>query len=180
MKHTNKGDSHMRTTRITKTLITVSVILLVSGTVAFAQGGYGRGWDRNMVGYDCRMAGPGYGGGYGMGPGPRMRGYGMRNNLSEEDQAKLDQLRDAFFKETRDIRGKIDENRVALRNEMVKDNPDEAKVLKLQKQISSLEDDFDQKAIKHRLEVKKILPDDFQGRGFGMGRGHGRGHGYRW
>lgn len=166
----------MRTTRITKTLITVSIILLVGSTVAFANGGYGKRWGHN----DDRMMGPGYGAGYGMGYGPNMRGYGASTNLSEEDQAKLNQLQDSFFKETRELRGQIDENRVVLRNEMMKDKPDEAKVLKLQKQISSLKSDFDQKAIKHRLEVHKILPDNYQGRGFGPGPRGGRGAGYCW
>lgn len=170
----------MKTTRITKTLITVSIILLVSSTVAFANGGYGRGWGRHMGGYDGHMMGPGYGGGYGMGYGP-YRGYGPSSNLSEEDQAKLDQLRDAFYKDTLELRGQIDENQVALRNEMIKDKPDEAKVLKLQKQISALKSDFDQKAIKHRLEVHKLLPNSYQGRGFAIGPRGGRGlGGYCW
>lgn len=172
----------MKNTRITKIMITVSLILLVGSATAFAQGGRGRGWDQNPCDGYGRMMGPGYDDGCGMGSGQRhpMKGQGIQNNLSEEDQAKLDQLRTAFFKETREVRGKIDENRVALRNEMVKDNPDEAKALKLQKQISALKSDLDQKTIKHRLEVKKALPDTFPGRGFGMGGGHGRGLGYCW
>lgn len=170
----------MKPTRITKTLITVSIILLVSVTAAFAHGGCGRGWDQNMDYCDGRMMGPGYGRGHGMGYGPHMRGYGTSNSLSEEDQAKLDQLRDSFFKETRELRGQIDESRLALRNEMIKDNPDEAKALKLQKQISALKGDFDQKMVKHRLEVHKLLPDSYKGRGFGIGRHGGRGPGYCW
>lgn len=177
----------MKTTHITKTLITLSVILLIGGSAAWAHDGFDNGWGHHRGGYHHgRMAGPGYGDsmgeGYGMGYGPHMRGYGQWANLSEEDQAKLDQLRTTFFKETREIRGQIDENRVALRNEMVKDDPDQSKVLKLQKKISELQGDFDQKAIKHRLEAKKLFPDGFgyPGREFGMGRGAGRGPGYCW
>lgn len=176
----------MKHTHITKTLITLSVILLIGGSAAWAHGGFDNEWGHHRGGHHGRMAdsgyGPAMGGGYGTGYGQHMRGHGQWANLSEEDQAKLDQLRTTFFKETQEIRGQIDENRVALRNEMMKDDPDQGKVFKLQKQISELQGNFDQKAIKHQLEVKKLFPDGYgyPGRGFGMGRGAGRGPGYCW
>lgn len=163
----------MKTTRSTKTLVVLSVILLAGVAVAFADwGGYGR----HMRGYGGPMMG--YGGGYGPGYGYHMRGYGAWGNLSEEDAAKLDSARQAFFEETRDLREQIEERYTALQNEMDKENPDATKVADLQKQVSELRAEFDQKAIAHRLEIRTLLPEDYQGRGFGP-RG-ARGPGYCW
>lgn len=175
-KQNNKGDNQMNTTRTSKTIIIISIILLLGGAMAFAHGGFGggNGYGRHMRGYGGHMMGPDYGSGF----GPHMRDYGPWSDMSEEDRAKFDNRRETFFEETRELRGKIDENRIALRDEMIKDNPDEGKVLELQKQISMMQAEFDQKAIKHRLEVRKLLPEDFQGHGFR--RGGGRGPGNCW
>ena len=61
---------------------------------------------------------------------------------------------------------------VALNNEMDKANPDQNKIFALQKEVSSLRSDFDQKALAHQLEVRKLLPDNYQGSGYGKGRGY--------
>jgi Spy/CpxP family protein refolding chaperone len=131
-------------------------------------------------GYGGRMMGPGYGGrmmgpGYGdrmMGPGygDRMmeRGHcrGMMGpgqghhrafaNLSDKDRAKIDAAREQFFDETRSLRRNIEDQTYALHKEMRKDAPDIAKVTQLQKQLSKLQDEFDMKAVQHRLEMRKL------------------------
>ena len=61
-----------------------------------------------------------------------------------------------------------------LRTELARENPDARKAVALQKEISALEADLDEKRIEHRLKMQKITPDG--GRGFMMGRG-GKGYG---
>ena len=158
-----------------KTLIISAVLLLAGAAVVFAHGGYGRGgYGGHMMGY-----GPGYGMGPGMmgnGPGYRGEGRGYGAGLTEEQQAKLDDAREKFFTETEDLRDRIQEKRFALGSEMRKETPDSAKVVDLQKEISKLEGQFDQKAIQHQLEVRKMLPEKAR-RDYGRGYGGG---GYCW
>ena len=168
-----------------KNIIGLAVFLtLAIAAVAFAHEGYGRHMREhggNAMGPGCgggSMMGPGYGGGHMMGwgsnNGRHCRGNGAWGNLSEEDAARLDASRETFYNDTRDLRGQIDEKRIALRNEMNRDNPDKDKLFELQKQLSTLQSDFDQKALAHRLEVRKMLPDNFRGSGYGNGRGYCR------
>jgi Spy/CpxP family protein refolding chaperone len=149
-----------------------AILTLAIAAIAFAHDGYG-GY---MGGYGGHMMGPGYGGGHMMGydsdDGPYRRGPGALGNLSDEDAAKLDASQEKFYNETRDLRDQIDEKGIALNNEMRKDNPDKDKVFELQKEVSSLRSDFDQKALAHQLAVRKLLPDNFRGSGYGNRRGY--------
>ena len=174
-------------------------------STAFAHGGWGGdGYGGHMMGYGYGM-GPGmmgYGGygGYGMGPGmmgygsyggygmgPGMMGYGYgpgygrydRGNypadLSKEDSDRLQQAQDKFFDQTRTLRDEIRDKQFALNDELNNTNPDRTKVAELQKTISKLRSDFDQKALDYRLEVRKILPER-TGRSdyaYGFGPGYG-------
>lgn len=163
----------MKTTRTTKTILVISVILLAGAAFAYAQGpGYGPCHYRGE--YGGAMMGPGYHGhmmGYGQGWGGH-RGW---SGLSEKEAAEVDAARDKFHSDTKELRGKIDEKAVQLRNEIIKDEPDSGKVAKLQKELSGLRAEFDQKAVAHQLKMRKLLPDKFQG--MGWGRGGGRGYG---
>lgn len=148
-----------------------AVLTLAIATVAFARGGWGDG--SHMGRYGGHMMEPGYGGGhmmdYDCNYGYHMRGHGAWRNLSDEDAAKLEASQEKFFEDTNELRNKIDEKELALRKEMDKTNPDQDSVLALQKEISSLRSDFDQKALAHQLEVRKLLPEDYQGSGYGYG-----------
>lgn len=162
----------MKTKRNSKTLIITAIVLMVGASIAFAHGGYGR-YGGHMKGYEGgQMMGPGYDN-RGRGPGP---GYGA--DLSDEEIAKLDAARDKFFEETRSLRNQIEEKRLALRSEMVNEDPDSDKVAQLQSELSKAESEFDQIAVQHRLEMRKLFPENARGRG--MGRGYGRGGGYCW
>jgi Spy/CpxP family protein refolding chaperone len=116
------------------------------------------------------MMGPGYDGwnmmGYGSDYGPHMRGYGDEGALSSENAAKIDAARDKFYTETRELRDKIYDTRIALRSELGKDQPSKDKATALQKQLSQLQSEFDQKALAYHLTVDKLIPNDDQGRGF--------------
>lgn len=159
----------MKARHTTKTVIIVSIVLLIGGAVAFAHDGYRRG----MGGYGGHMMGStAYGNHmmeYGPESGRHMRGHGAWGNLSAEEAAKLDDAREAFFSETRELRGKIDDKQIALRSELRRDTPDDEKVIELQKQISTLQADFDQKALAHQLELRKLMPESYAGLGYENG-----------
>jgi Spy/CpxP family protein refolding chaperone len=164
----------MKFKRTMKTALFTAMVLMVGTAVAFAHGGWGggRGEGRGpMMNYqgDPTM-GPG-------GNGPFMRGYGGQNRLTEEEMAKLEPIREKFLAETEALRLNINEKQFALSQEMIKQSPDEKKALQLQKELSELRSQFQQKAFAHRLEVRKLLPE--KNFGPGMGRGYGRGKGGR-
>jgi len=166
----------MKTTRMTKTILVAAVILLTSGAIAYAHGGYGAG--RRMGGYggyDGHMMGPDHGWGHMMGYGPKWGWQRGSGGLTEKEAVEIETAREKFYNDTKELRGKIDEQAIVLRNEMAKDDPDSGKVAELQKALSDLKADFDQKAVAHQLEMRKILPKS--GQGLGYGRGGGRGYG---
>lgn len=174
--------------RIKKSIFLGAVILLATGAIAFAHGGGGNGgygMGPGMMGYGGYGMGPGmmgYGG-YGMGPGMmgyggyggHMMGYGpgpdrgYNANLSEEQQNKLDAAQEAFYNDTSRLRDQIQEKRFNLNNELNKGNPDATKAAQLQKELSKLNNEFDQKRIAYQLEVRKILPEKDLRSGFGRG-----------
>ncbi|MBI5062549.1 MAG: periplasmic heavy metal sensor [Desulfatitalea sp.] len=170
----------MQTKRFHRALILGAVLLLMAGTTAAMAeprgGGYG---GYGMDNSDCPMLGQGSG--HGMGPGmmgPGRNHGGNAPELTKEQQDKLDAAREKFWTENRKLRRDIEYKQDDLYDELTKDNADEAKVLALQKELSKLQGDFDQKAIQHKLEVRKIAPELFRGRGYG--RGPGACGGYCW
>lgn len=144
-----------------------SVALLGLGVNAFAHGG-GMGW-----GGGGHHGGMHYQGGYGA-------GYG--DQLSKEEYKQFEQKREAFFKETQDIRAGLFEKERELQGELAKTEPDAAKASQLQKEISDLQSKFDQKRINHMVEMRKLNPKAGRGSmpgGSMMGNGPYRG-GYCW
>jgi Spy/CpxP family protein refolding chaperone len=143
-----------------------SITILGIGINAFAYGGMGCGG-----GWGYHRGGMHYQGGYGNGPVGQM---------SPESYKQFEQKREAFLNETRDIRSSLFEKERALQNELAKDEPDVAQASSLQKEISDLQSQFDQKRIEHMVEMRKLNPN--AGRGFGTGgprMGYGkRGGGY--
>lgn len=154
--------------------IILATMMMFSNNI-FAGGGWGGRGPCAGAGYadggpdNC----PGYGG------GKQGRGWAAGDNLSEEDAQKLQEKRDSFRQDTADLRQSINQKRLEMRAEMAKPDPDAAKLSELQKEISGLNADFAQKRLTHRLEMKKLLPEDYRaGAGMGRGRGWGRGPGY--
>jgi hypothetical protein len=165
----------MRTLR--NIILTIAVIAAAGiGINAFAHGGMG--WSGGMMGGNSSSWGH-------HGPGWH-HGYGYDNDRgarwSDEDYRKFEEQREAFFKETQEIRSKLFDKERELQNELAKDNPDAAKASQLQKEISKLQSEFDQKRIDHMVELRKQSPNagrGFMGGGPGMGYGSSRG-GYCW
>jgi len=58
---------------------------------------------------------------------------------------------------------------------MAKQDPDVNKAVALQKEISELEGQLDQKRVEQRIKMQKENPDFFAGRGAGRGYGYGPG-----
>jgi Spy/CpxP family protein refolding chaperone len=163
-------------------IIAITLVALL-GLVTYANAGpgWGRGMHRGWGGPgDCPGYGYGSGAGYGSGYGP---GYGARSELTEEQLQKLETEREAFRKETEPLRSELYAKELELRSELVKENTDVNKAAGLQKDISNLEAQLDQKRIAHMIRVKEINPDagaEFRGgkgRGKRYGKGYGQGYG---
>ena len=122
--------------------------------------GAGSGYGRGMGMYGQYGTGPGYGRGYCSG----IQGYG----LSEDEIGKLENERAAFLKETETLRNDMYQKRLELNSELAKETPDIETARKLQKEISDLRSQLDQKRMDHMVSLKKINPN--VGRGF-MSRG---------
>ena len=135
-------------------IITIaSIAVLGIGINAFAHGG--RGWGGGWGHHRGNMQ---YQGGYGNGP---------VEQLNPEEYKQFEQKREAFFSETQDIRTSLFEKERDLQNELAKDEPDVAQASRLQKEISDLQSQFDQKRIEHMVEMRKLNPN--AGRGFMRG-----------
>lgn len=144
-------------------ILMVASLLFIIGYGANAFAGWGRG------------GGPGgcWGGGHtGVAP-------------TAEQYRQIDAQRQAFFVATSDLRQQIYEKDLALRSELAKDSPDAATAGKLQKELSQLEGDFEQKRLAHMIEMRKLNPNAGQGyasrgnRGTGSGGCRGGGGGSR-
>ncbi len=155
--------SFNRTGKIFMVVIIVAVFAIAATSFA----GWGRGGGR---GGNCWSQGQGYGSrGYG--------GQGYQSNLSEEEMTKLNQERQAFFEATSDLREKLYQKELELRSEIAKPEPNAKKAAGLQKEISNLESELDQKRLDHRIKMRKDFPQSgYRGQGYGRGgRGMGRG-----
>ena len=153
------------------TIVGLGLILALAlvATIALAWGpGFGPGFRR------------GFGGpGYGVPPIP---------NLTAEQSAQIQALRDAFLKETETLQKELYTKRTELRNLWQSPNPDQAAISAKQKEMIDLRTQLQAKATNLGLEIRKVLtpeqlaqlPAFSQAGGFGPGPGFGpRGFGPR-
>ena len=109
-------------------------------------------------------------------------GSGYSDQLNKEEYKQFEEQREAFFKETRELRSSLLEKERELQEELAKEKLDANKASGLQKEISELQAQFDQKRIDHMVEMRKLNPNT--GRGFMHGgpmMGYGpRGGGDCW
>lgn len=122
----------------------------------------------------------GWGRGEGMGPGYGPGGWAAALNLSPEQNQKMQALRESHFKETIPLRNEIMSKRLELRTLWAQTNPDQEKILAKQKEANALMGQLQEKATKHRLEMRQVLTPEqraklgtFPGRRGGFGPGHG-------
>ena len=105
--------------------------------------------------------------------------YGDRTgNLSDDEIEQLENERESFINATDGLRQNIRAKEFELRSELAKENPNTTKAAKLQKEISDLIAEFDQKRLDHVIRMKKINPE--AGKRFGHRWGGGSGGGYCW
>ena len=157
--------NNMRTVMVS--LVAVAVIAV--GANAFAGRGMGnRGDERGCEGCGNQKGRGGC-------------AYGQMNaDLTPEQREQMEAERQTFFDATKAARQDLYAKRLELRAEMAQNEPNLEKASALQKAVSDLQGDLDQKRLGHIMAMRKINPD--AGRGFMMeGRGgkghHGMGHG---
>jgi Spy/CpxP family protein refolding chaperone len=157
----------MKNVNLSKMLVWVTIIGIVGfGAYAFADWGMGYGpqsWGGHM--------GPGWHHGW-------SGNQGYQSELSDEEITQLNKERQAFFEETSSFRENLYQKELELRAELAKKDPDAKKAVSLQKEISELESQLDQKRVEHRIRMQTENPELFSGRSYGYaGRGMGRGMG---
>jgi len=83
--------------------------------------------------------------------------------LSEGQIKSLEKEQTAFMQSTETIRQDLYSKQLALQSELSKSDPDFGKATVLQKEISDLEAQLDQKRIDHMIKMRKINPEIGQG-----------------
>jgi Spy/CpxP family protein refolding chaperone len=129
--------------------------------------------------------------------------YGV--NLSQDQSVKMNSLQQAFAKETADLDAKIYQKQLELNGLLLQPAPDAAKISGVQKEISGLQLQLNEKSVSYQLEARKVLTAEQvaqlppgcalgfgpmtgggpgcgpgYGRGYGCGRGAGAGRGCWW
>jgi Spy/CpxP family protein refolding chaperone len=128
--------------------------------------------------------------GPGPGPGPRegCMGFGKGASLTEEQRTQLQELRQKLHDETAKLREQIWAKRQELRTLWSDSKSSADAIMKMEKELSELENQMREKAVQMKLEARNILtPEQLaefgkfggpgSGRGPGMGHGRGRGCG---
>ena len=126
-------------------IITITSVAVIGFALnAFAHGGMGRGggWGHHGQGWHHQ--------------GDYDPGYD--DQMSKDEYKQFEQKREAFFKETQDLRANLYEKERELQNELAKGEPDASKASGLQKEISELQAQLDQKRIDHMVEMRKPNP----------------------
>ena len=103
-------------------------------------------------------------------------GYG---NYGYRDNADIKKERTAFLNETEELRENLFNKEQQLRTEMDKESPDISIAMNIQKEISELRAELDQRWIEYASKMKKLNPNFGSRYGY-MGRGSGSGGGYCW
>jgi hypothetical protein len=109
---------------------------------------------------------------------------GYQGYLSDDEIARLDKERQTYFDATSDLRENLYQKELELRSELAKAEPDAKKAAGLQKEISNLQSELDQKRLDQRIKMRKDFPSfgdrgyGYGPRGWGMGRGMYGGGGY--
>jgi Spy/CpxP family protein refolding chaperone len=125
--------------------------------------------------------GPGFGPGFGRGFGGPAYGVPPIPDLTAEQSAQIQALRDGFLKEIESLQKELYTKGTELRNLWQSPNPDQAAIAAKQKEIFNLQSQLQDKATNLGLEIRKVLtpeqlaqlPAFSQGVGFGPGAGFG-------
>jgi zinc resistance-associated protein len=147
-----------------KRRVIILAALLLVGLIATAALAHGGG--RGHGGWFCD--GRGMAGFYGL-------------NLTADQTAKINALRENHWKDVQPLRDKMFAKRSELKTLWLEANPDPAKINAAQKEVQALRNQMDEKRTAFRFSALTLLTPDqkaemqktFQNRGFGQGRGPG-------
>lgn len=161
----------------------LSIVLAVGSSLAVAgpRGGgpgmgSGHGWGNQM--------GSGYGWNDGRGSGPMMNDALAALKLTDEQNAKVQEVRLAFQKEQLPLHNELYGKRAELRTMWLEPSPDQEAILAKQGEISALEGKLAEALINHRFAMRAILTPEQLAQvpaiGSGMGNYQGRRMAGRW
>ena len=146
-----------------KTLIAASLVtvLILGVTYVYAQGaGYGPGHGPGWRGEHCWQTGE---------PGKAL-------NLTPEQKAKFQELRQKFDEETAQLRGALVTKRLEAQSLWTNPKADSKAIMDKEKELRDLQNQMRDKATQFKLEARKSLtPEQISEFGQGMERGFGRG-----
>jgi Spy/CpxP family protein refolding chaperone len=125
--------------------------------------------------------GPGFGPGFGRGFGGSAYGVPPIPNLTAEQSAQIQALREGFLKENEPLQKELYTKGMELRNLWSNPKADQAAIAAKQNEIFNLQSQLQEKATNLGLEIRKVLtpeqlsqlPSFAAGRGFGPGMGFG-------
>ena len=106
--------------------------------------------------------------GKGMGHGPGMM------NLTQEQAGKIFDLNEKMYADTASLRRQMMVKHAELAALLKAEKPDQNAIQAMQKELTALGDQVQEKMTASRLEAKKIAPDFDMGAGPGVGMGMGK------
>jgi Spy/CpxP family protein refolding chaperone len=125
-------------------------------------------------------SGPGWGRGHGGEPYDSSDPAALSQlNLTAEQTTKINAFRDAFLKESKPLQDKKFSKRSDLKLLWLQQNPDQEKILAVQKEIRALKDQIQEKRDVYRLNVYNVLTPEQKQKSKSCGPGRGFGHGMR-
>ncbi len=128
-----------------------------------------------LVGSAAMARGPGYGGGWGYG-----QGYGVPpvSNLTPEQSSKIQAIQQANLKDVAPLQQQLLAKRLELRSLWLAQNPDQAKINAVQKEMLNIRGQLQDRATNARFEISNVLTPEQRAQltayGPGMGPGMGR------
>ncbi len=155
--------------------------LIVLGMTAFMLIGGGLAFAADHTGHTDAPGHPGYHGTGGPGhqehQGHEAAGHGRDLNFTPDQKDKLKELRWKFEGETAQLKGALLTKRLELRALWRNPKADSKAILDKEKELRDVQSQLREKAVLHRLEVRKILtPEQIEKMGPGWGKGFGRHH----
>jgi Spy/CpxP family protein refolding chaperone len=157
----NNSKENIPMKKIVMTLITVIAVTAFAAS-AFA---FGPGWGRGHGGGQCNYEPD--------------TGALSKLNLTDEQTAKMNTLRETHLKDVKPLQDKMFSKRGELRLLWLQQKPDEEKIIAVQKEIRGLRDAMQDKMTVYRLNVLKVLTPEQQEKVKSSRMGHGFGPGMR-
>lgn len=98
-------------------------------------------------------------------------------NLTADQKARMETLRNTFLRDIKPFQDQMFSKRGDLKLLWLQANPDKEKILAVQKNIRSIRDQIQDKAIAHRVDAYNILTPEQQEKVKAFAGGQGPGHG---